>query len=127
MARDTIDALSLRLLRTREAARQRTDTRMKAAAGEHRLRREVTRQSGHAAAGPRGRSGHEEPFDRRAVARVAGQRPEDEVLTEMVAARNAVAADEVWVVRFQIAWREHHLAQDQILDTRRVLGQLCQY
>src|SRR5262245_46689856 len=94
------------------------------AAPENGVGRQVAGEAGDAAARPGGRAGPEEPGDRGAVPRVAGERSEEEVLAEMVAAPDAVATDEVRVVRLQIVGCQDRALEDQILDPGCVFGQL---
>src|SRR5436190_19233279 len=87
----------------------------------------MTRQPGDAAAWPSGRTGHEHALDRRPVARVARERPEDEVLAQMVAAGDAVATYQVGVVGLEIERRQDRALEYQVIDPRRVLRQLCDH
>ena len=59
-------------------------------------------------------------LDRRPVARPAGDRAEQEELIEVVAAAEAVAADQVGVFALQVLGRKHRAAEDACGDARRV-------
>src|SRR5262249_5402571 len=63
---------------------------------------------------------HVEPLDRRAVSRPPESGPKEEVLVEMMAAAEAVAADQVRIVALEIGGRVHGAPPNSRRETGRI-------
>src|SRR5262245_53357892 len=73
-----------------------------------------------AGAGPCRRADQMQVFDGRVPARKAARRPEKEILRQVMAAADLVAADQVRILALQIERREDRTTQNLLAQTRRV-------
>src|SRR5690606_5110174 len=85
------------------------DTRPCELSAREQGRQHEARTRSCAGAGPGGGAAQIQTLDRRVVARIARHRPEEEILVQVVAAREIVAADQAGVELLQVL-RRHHMA-----------------
>ena len=88
-------------------------------AGQHLRQHEAGTRAGAGARPGRG-ADHVEPLDRCAVARPAEAGPEEKVLIEMMAAAEAIAADEIRIVALEIGRRVHGAAENGRGESGRI-------
>ena len=102
----------------------RAGTFSRDACPEQVLRDQEAGRGVDAAAGPGRRPDHEQPLDRRAVPRPAAKRPRQIVLVQVMAAGDAIAADEVRILALEVLRRHDVAREDRLLRAGCMLHEL---